>query len=103
MILYYVVKTGGNIIPCYLLKEGYIPKEAFFEDKNHPYYVVGQREDYCFDSYNIHSVFENIFDAKQLALDIVKKTYNDTIALAKRDYEEQVIIINNFKAQDGIK
>ena len=67
----------------YLLKEGWIPCSDYRDDFNDDYYILdgdgtpGNRKDYCFqfDKIKTKDIFENLKDAKQLAIKKIKELY----------------------------
>ena len=72
MPIYYVI-CFQELIPCYLIKEGYIPCDQYRENPNDDFYVY-ERARYCIRGTDAK---EGIFTDIKKAKEILKKEINE--------------------------
>lgn len=68
MPIYYVIYYE-ELIPCYLIKEGYIPCKDYRENPNDDYYCVSSQRDFCVAHISDKS---NIFINKKEAIKVLR-------------------------------
>ena len=68
MPIYYVIYSN-TIIPCYLIKEGYIPIADYRVDENDDFYCAYSREQFCLSV----DVKKDVFEDKETIKEIYKQ------------------------------
>ena len=88
MSIYYVIYFN-KLIPCYLIKDGYIPCDQYREDINDEFYGAYSRDQFCI---RCPSDKEDIFENKEKAIEIlelkIKHKFQEELELLieKRNY-----------------
>ena len=95
MPIYYII-LFEELIPCYLIKEGYIPCKHYRENKNDDYYACYSREQFCISSLNDK---EGIFEDKNKAIEALKikieTNFNDNIKRLIKNRDNKLKKLNH--------
>lgn len=96
MKVYYLVTNRGDIIPAYLIKQGYIPAQHYREDVNDEYYKDKKRKEYCIDKKKCVA-YKTTEEAKPVALGQVENFFNEQIRKLMDFRTKQIETINKYK------
>lgn len=96
MKIYYLVTNRGDIVPSYLIKQGYIPAQHYREDVNDPYYKDKKRREYCIDKKKCVA-HKTVEEAKTNAMRQTENFFNVSIRKLIEFRKTQIDKINNYK------
>lgn len=77
----FYIRFNCEIVPCYQIKEGYIPCRDYFKNKSHPYYTYFTRERFCLDGIKASDVYskETLYLAKLETSAAIESKFADGI------------------------